>query len=377
MMALNMVLPLAAAIVLVGAATVRILSDSSSSFNPLLRNWALQESQRSLMDVVDLRLFDDDFVPIQAEDTSPSSSSSNQPFNPGFDDAPVPTPTTDTAEAVEVEDDDISMNATNTTNLTNLDASTNETMEEYDDDFLADPEDSALEFNTTAITNTTNNITSSTSTSIPNEDDTIEDLDSELIDDGGMMDEVEDVANATNFTTYYDDDEMTEGEITNDMPIFNETANMTMPSNISYYDDDGVTTLLNGTTTNLTNASNSTGDDDDMMDEEEPDVIEEDATAMPSATPTAMPSFTPTLSPTSPKLTRAPTLAPTSKPSSSPSSSPTYEAFGPIDYVGNNAEGYFAPYPLGVCQGDCDTDQDVRTFRGSSIFGRHGWISCL
>ena len=42
----------------------------------------------------------------------------------------------------------------------------------------------------------------------------------------------------------------------------------------------------------------------------------------------------------------------------SPTPAPTpMEPFGPITYVGNDG-GYFAPYPLGVCQGDCDTDAD-------------------
>jgi len=33
------------------------------------------------------------------------------------------------------------------------------------------------------------------------------------------------------------------------------------------------------------------------------------------------------------------------------------EPFGPIQYVGNEG-GFFADYPLGVCQGDCDDDSD-------------------
>lgn len=46
-------------------------------------------------------------------------------------------------------------------------------------------------------------------------------------------------------------------------------------------------------------------------------------------------------------------------PSFVPSQAPTsIGPFGTIEYVGNEGT-FYSPYPLGICKGDCDTDEDV------------------
>lgn len=76
----------------------------------------------------------------------------------------------------------------------------------------------------------------------------------------------------------------------------------------------------------------------------------------PNADPTPVPTIgVPTVAPTvEPSVSSAPSKAP----SAAPSDVPTLSPFGTIEYVGN--EGiFYSPYPLGICKGDCDTNEDV------------------
>ncbi|CAB9500347.1 expressed unknown protein [Seminavis robusta] len=74
-------------------------------------------------------------------------------------------------------------------------------------------------------------------------------------------------------------------------------------------------------------------------------------TPIPSPRPTPRPSPTPSQKPSPRPSPRPTTAAPTS------TDAPTWEPFGPIQFVGNE-QNFYAPYPLGVCQGDCDSDDD-------------------
>ena len=72
----------------------------------------------------------------------------------------------------------------------------------------------------------------------------------------------------------------------------------------------------------------------------------------------------PPTSPPTPKPSTAPPKSPTAEPSMAASEYTTTEAtnfsepLGEVEYVGNEGT-FYARYPLGPCQGDCDEDADV------------------
>jgi len=68
--------------------------------------------------------------------------------------------------------------------------------------------------------------------------------------------------------------------------------------------------------------------------------------------PSPPPTFAPTVAPSF-----QPTSSPTVEPSPKPTLAPTIEPFGEIEYIGNEGT-FYATYPLPVCKGDCDSDDD-------------------
>jgi len=88
----------------------------------------------------------------------------------------------------------------------------------------------------------------------------------------------------------------------------------------------------------------------------DPDVVE--PTKAPSEAPTEAPTVSPapTKTPTM-KPSKTPTSVPTVTPSQIPTSQPSYAPFGRLEYVGNEGTFYTA-YPMGMCKGDCDSDDD-------------------
>ena len=102
-------------------------------------------------------------------------------------------------------------------------------------------------------------------------------------------------------------------------------------------------------------------------------VLDMDALPQPTNNPTNPPTNRPTNAPTNPPTNR-PTNPPTNRPTDSPIPVPT--ALPPtiparnsetvaIDIVGNN--GFPASkFPLGMCEGDCDSDEEVSKNQGSA-----------
>ena len=106
-------------------------------------------------------------------------------------------------------------------------------------------------------------------------------------------------------------------------------------------------------------------------------------TQIPTQSPTAIPTTIPTQSPTgSPVITAYPTSStqnptdsPTIHPTSVPTVSPTYvptiaPTFPALTEAGNNNSPASA-YPLGICEGDCDSDADCQ--EGLICYQRKGF----